>query len=268
MRDLSADWPGIEQRVAAADRVLVMLDFDGTLSPIVERPEDAALSSETRAGLEALTALPDVTVAIVSGRAVSDVRSRVGLGNVIYIGNHGRERLDPGASELVAVRGGPEHLDDLRATLSETFADIPNVQIEDKGWTIAVHYRRVSEGREPEVENRAQALARRFAGVVRLTTGKKVFDYLPADETDKGSAVRQLLAQLGGIEAVVPIYCGDDTTDETAFQALPAEAITVYVGRTPKESAARYRVNDPNAVRDLVNRLVQVRRAHAPNERT
>jgi len=259
MKELFADWPRITERLAKAGGLLLMLDFDGTLSPIGESPEDAAIPAETKAGLEALAALPDVTVAIVSGRTAADVRERVGLSNLIYIGNHGRERLDPGATEPIATTGIPESWDQLRAALVETFAPMPNARIDDKGSTIAVHHRRVAEKRKGEMKRRAYDLAERFEGSVHFTEGKKLFDYFPVDAASKGSAARTLLAQQGGIEAVLSIYCGDDITDEPAFEALPPQTITVYVGLTPGDTAARYRVDDPGAVADLVERLVSAR---------
>ena len=265
MRDLFADWPRIAERLAKARGLLLMLDFDGTLSPIVERPEDAAIPADSKSHLEALAGLPGVMVAVISGRAVTDVRERVGLASLIYIGNHGRERLDPGATKPVATTGVPECWDELRTALAETFASIPNTQIEDKGPTIAVHYRRVAEKRRSEVKRRAYALAERFEGSVHFTEGKKVFDFLPVDAADKGTAARELLAQQGGIEKVLSIYCGDDTTDETAFEALPPHTITVYVGLTPGNSSARYRVDDPGAITELLERLLAARQTHEGN---
>ena len=126
-----------------------------------------------------------------------------------------------------------------------------NARIDDKGSTIAVHHRRVAEKRKGEMKRRAYDLAERFEGSVHFTEGKKVFDYFPVDAASKGSAARTLLAQQGGIEAVLSIYCGDDITDEPAFEALPPQTITVYVGLTPGDTAARYRVDDPGAAASL-----------------
>jgi trehalose 6-phosphate phosphatase len=266
MKELFTDWLRVTERLAKADGLLLMLDFDGTLSPIVESPEDATIPAETKAGLEALAVLPDVTVAIVSGRTVTDVRERVGLSGLIYIGNHGRERLDPGTTEPVATTCIPESWDELRAALVETFAPIPNARIDDKGSTIAVHHRRVADKRKGEMKWRAYDLAERFEGTVHFTEGKKVFDYFPVDAASKGSAACTLLAQQGGIDAVLSMYCGDDITDEPAFEALPPHTITVYVGLTPGKTAARYRVDDPSAIAEMLERLLVARRAGQSEE--
>ena len=261
MKELFADWPRITERLAKAGGLLLMLDFDGTLSPIADRPEDAAIPAETKTGLEALAALPDVAVAVVSRRTATDVRERVGLSSLIYIGNHGRERLDPGATDPIATTCIPESWDKLRAALIETFAPIPNARIDDKGSTIAVHHRRVAEKRKGEMKWRAYDLAERFEGSVHFTEGKKVFDYFPVDAASKGSAACTLLAQHGGIDAVLSIYCGDDITDEPAFEDLPPHTITVYVGSTPGNTAARYRVDDPGAIAEMFERLLAARRS-------
>lgn len=268
MKELFADWPRITERLAKADGLLLMLDFDGTLSPIVESPEDAYISAETKGGLEALAALPDVTIAIVSRRTVTDVRERVGLASLVYIGNHGRERLDPGATKPMAMTCIPESWDELRAALVETFAAIPNARIDDNGSTIAVHHRRVADKRKGEMRWRAYDLAERFEGSVHFTEGKKVYDYFPVDAASKGSAACTLLAQQGGIDAVLSIYCGDDITDEPAFEALPPHTITVYVGLTPGKTAARYRVDDPAAIAEMLARLLAARRAGQVQEDT
>ncbi len=244
-----------------------MLDFDGTLSPIVERPEQALLPAETRRPLAELSTLGAVSVAIVSGRAVADVRQRVGLDGVFYVGNHGREILRPGQSAAAVDCGIAQQMAEVCKVFARELSHFPDVTIENKGVTVALHYRRVPAAQHEAVRRRILRVAGELAGVIEASEGKRVFDVVPLDDVSKGKTVGELLEQYGGIDAVLPVYCGDDTTDESAFRALPPEAITVYVGGAEKVSEARYRLDDPAEVRTFLERILAARRSAAAEGR-
>ncbi len=241
-------------------RPVIFLDYDGTLTPIVERPEAAALGEPMRRVLERLA--ERFPVVVVSGRGRPDVASRVGLPGLTYAGSHGFDIAGPdGRMELQAGREARPAVAaatrELEAELTGP-AGVPGAQIEPKGFTVAVHYRRVAPERLGEV---TAAVDRVVAAHPQLakTHGKKVFELRPAIAWDKGRAVLWLLGALGldGPEAL-PLYVGDDVTDEDAFRALaarPGGGVGILVTEAPRATAADYRVSDPEEVRELLDRL-------------
>lgn len=261
MEHLFTAWPGIEPALRAAPGLLVLLDFDGTLAPLVSHADLAHLPETTKQALTALGEAPTVRVAIVSGRAAANVREKTGLPHLDYIGNHGREHLRPGAAAAERDERTVQAMTRLARALDEDLRDIPGAWVENKGLTLAVHYRQVAAERQAEARNRIQAISGHFAGKIHVGEGKCVFDIVPADGSSKGTAVMALWQEYGGRAAYLPVYCGDDTTDETAFLALPDEALTVVVGGKSKQSAARYRVDDPQQVAELLERLTVIRRS-------
>ena len=195
----------------------VFLDYDGTLTPIVERPEDALLPAETRAAIERLAAL--APVAIVSGRDLADVRRLIGIEGITYAGSHGFDVVLPDGS---AHQRGTEFLPALEAAerdLRARLASVPGAQIEAKTFAIAVHVRRVREELVPDVEAAVAGVAAADPRL-RRTGGKKVFEIRPAVAWDKGKALLWLLDVLELGPGVLPVYVGDDETDEDAFRAV------------------------------------------------
>ncbi len=241
--------------------MLVALDFDGTLAPIVERPEDAALPAGARPVLERLVARPDTDVAIVSGRGLEDVRARVGLAGAFYAGNHGMEIEGPGLERRVpeAVAARPR-VAACAAALRDALDGIDGAQVEDKGATLSVHTRRVADAdAAAEVERRVRAIAGDYPGL-RLTAGKKVLEVRPDIDWDKGRATSFLLGALeaGAGLAVPVVFIGDDRTDEDAFRALGERGDGVLVAPAPPaDTAARAWVESPAGVLDLLRRLAE-----------
>ena len=255
MIHLLEHWTALAGRLTRAERLLLMLDFDGTLAPIVPRPSDARIPDAALPTLRKLQASPRVTLAIVSGRGARDVRALAGLADAHYFGSHGRERIRPGSAE---VESSPAGLSQVRACcqrLADELGDIEGFQVEDKGTAAAAHFRNVDARHWQRVERAVRQAA--ASGSLNVGQGKRVFDITPNDGVDKGTAALGLLGELGGL----PIYFGDDTTDETAFAALPDEAITVYVGPETAKSGARYRVNGPEEVRRALAWLADAVRA-------
>ncbi len=263
MNHLFDHWPDISSRVSEAAQLLVMLDFDGTLSPIVKHPDFATLPPETRTRLIELRAAPGVSLAIISGRSVADLRQRVAVENITYVGNHGRELQKSGVSAPEIDSEVQRRMEEVAGHLTQELSGVPGVYIENKGFTVALHYRQVPEALHPEVQTRAQQIAWRMADVIEMSEGKCVYDLLPSDGANKGKAALALVEEHGGLPKVLPIYCGDDTTDETVFRALPAGSITVYVGDVPGTSAARYQLAGPKEVASLLSRISLLRRSAA-----
>ncbi len=242
---------------ARTRRLAVFLDYDGTLTPIVDRPEAAVLADSTRAAIARLA--ERCPVAVVSGRDLDDVRSRVGLAKLVYAGSHGFDiggppglrRALPQALDAVPALDAAER--ELRAALGA----IDGALVERKRFTIAVHYRLVRESEVAEVERAVDAAVCEHRGL-RKRLGKKVFEVQPDVAWDKGAAVRWLLAalDLDGPDALA-VFLGDDLTDEDAFRALAGRGIGVAVLDAPRPTAATYALRDPDEVRVFLEALAR-----------
>lgn len=244
--------PELLLREAAGRPLALFLDYDGTLTPIVERPEDAVLATPAREALR--RAAERWPVAIVSGRDLEDVRARVGIEGLSYAGCHGFEIAGPrgGRVHAAAAAAAPQ-LGAAADMVAHDTRGIPGVQLERKRFTLAVHYRRAPEARVHDVhEAVARALARHPA--LRMTEGKKVWELQPDVDWDKGRAVLWLMQTLK-LEDALPVYIGDDVTDEDAFRALAGHGVGIAVQETPRPTAARYVLPDPEAVRELLSAL-------------
>ena len=210
-----------------------MLDVDGTLAPIAPTPDGAAIPRATLDILRRLVALPGVTLAFVSGRAAEDTWRMTGVAGAFIAGNHGAELRTPaGVTEVV-----PEMLHHESAVanaarlLARDTAHIRGVLLENKTWTLSVHYRLVDAADVPGLRRRATEVAGELG--LRILEGKKIVELRPAVDINKGTAARTLLARAGVSSASgSALYVGDDRTDEDAFRvlrdAMPG-AVTVRV---------------------------------------
>jgi trehalose 6-phosphate phosphatase len=242
----------------------VFLDYDGTLTPIVARPELATLSPSARAAVEALAAL--CTVAVVSGRDRADVARLVDVDTLIYAGSHGFDISGPDGLRL-EHEGAAACLPDLDAAEQEVrnrLASIDGALLERKRFGIAAHYRNVAERDTGAVESAVDEAVARHPGL-RKTGGKKVFELRPDLDWDKGRAMLWLLSalRLEG-EGTMPIFVGDDRTDEDAFAALAGRGVGIVVGRPDHPTRADYALRDPAEVerwlREMAERLSGRRR--------
>jgi alpha,alpha-trehalase len=260
IRDLPSALQRLREIAAALEgrTPAVFLDYDGTLTPIVDRPEDAILPEEARRAIEHLAAR--CPVAVVSGRDLDDVRALVGVGGISYAGSHGFDILAPGGSRHQKAR---EHLPALEAAETElrpALDAIPGARLERKRFAIALHYREVSGDHAGEVEAAVDRAAARHPEL-RKTGGKKVFELRPAIDWDKGKAVRWLLEVLGldGMD-VLPLYIGDDETDEDAFRAVRNRGLGIVVRGESDErpTAARYQLGRPAEVARFLDELASL----------
>ncbi len=244
----------LEQRIGHRE-VVVFLDYDGTLTPIVSRPEDAVLGDAMR---EALQALADqCPVAILSGRGLQDVRDRVGMEALYYGGSHGFEIAGPDGlhMEQEIARQGLPALEAAEATLRERLGAVQGVQVERKPFSVAIHYRNAADSAVATVEQAVDQALEAHAGL-RRTQGKKIFELQPAVDWDKGRALHWLLDRLGlDHPDVLPIYLGDDITDEDAFRVLEEHGIGIVVGTEARDTHAEYRLDDPDQVQRFFHAL-------------
>lgn len=230
-------------------RPLLAFDFDGTLTPIVARPSDARLSKGVSARLATLAAL--LPVAIVTGRSVEDVRGRLGFEPLFIVGNHGAEDAggDAPAGETSAA------LSRVRARVLDMLPALAaaGVTLEDKGHSLALHYR-LSRTRERALQIIAELLADRDEAL-RVFGGKLVINVVPRLAPDKADAVRSLVHRSG---ASCAIFAGDDVNDEPVFARAPAGWLTIRVGRDDPRSKAQYFLDSPGEMAMLLDRMVSL----------
>jgi len=236
-------------------KAAVFLDYDGTLTPIVSRPELAVLSDPMRQTLKKLATA--CTVAVVSGRNRADVEGLVGLDGLVYAGSHGYDIAGPGGlrKELDEAKALLPVLDDAERELRENLVLVRGALVERKRFSIAVHYRNVDPAQAGEVEATVDAALRGHEGL-RRKGGKKVFELQPDLDWDKGAAVGWLLGELGldGPD-VLPFYLGDDLTDEDAFRALAGRGIGIVIGAPDRSSYAAYGLADTGEVERFLDTL-------------
>jgi alpha,alpha-trehalase len=242
----------------ADKRGAVFLDYDGTLTPIVARPELAVLTDEMRDVLRRLAAVS--TLAIVSGRDRADVARLVGIDALIYAGSHGFDITGPDGlakqnehaiAAVPALQAAGDRLD-------AALGDIDGALVERKAFAIAVHYRQVAEGDVADVRRTVEAVAAEHPEL-RQTGGKMILELRPRVHWDKGSAVLWLLEALGmDGDDVLPIYLGDDDTDEDAFAALAWRGIGILVSDTERPTAAQYMLSDTDAAGRFLHDLLGV----------
>lgn len=218
-------------RRLAGKKLAVFLDYDGTLTPIVDRLEDAIISDSMR---DAVSGLAErCTVCVVSGRDRPVVQKLMGLDNLVVAGSHGFDIWSPdeGTIEHDAGGGFEELLEEVETRLQGESESIAGSSVEPKKASVAIHYRLVAEDERPKVKEIVDGLLRERAEELKVTPGKMVYEIQPKIDWDKGKAVLYLLEALDlDREDVVPMYLGDDHTDEHAFDALAERGIGVFVG--------------------------------------
>jgi trehalose-phosphatase len=244
------------RRETKGKRLAVFLDYDGTMTPIVRKPEDANMSESMRRTVRDLAGR--CTVAVISGRNLSDVKARVGVEGVIYAGSHGFEIAGPKGMHVKSEKGSDflPVLDRAEKMLQEELGRIQGSQVERKKFSIAVHYRQVEQKDLDAVKDAVERVAKEFPDL-RESSGKKIFELQPDIDWNKGKALLWLLEKLDldGPD-VVPLYIGDDTTDEDAFEVLAERGIGIIVRDGPRPTKARYALEDPDQVRTFLEALI------------
>jgi alpha,alpha-trehalase len=242
--------------------VFLFLDFDGTLAPIAEKPQDAVMSCETRDLLAGLSKQCNLKVAVISGRSLADIKRLTAVEGIMYAGNHGMEMEGRDFQFACPLPDQyRDHLKKISDVLHPTLADIEGVVFEDKYYSLCIHYRGVRPERISCLNDRfRQAISAYLRdNSVQLRYGKMVFELRPPLLWDKGRAVLWLLERqktLSPGDDIYPIYIGDDETDEDAFTALKNSGLTVIVGKS-KKSAARCYLRDTADVTQFLRQIAE-----------
>jgi trehalose-phosphatase len=248
-----------ENRLRHSRRTAFFLDFDGTLAPLVNDPAQATLPAATRAVLKNISLLPNVSVAIISGRPLSFLLKKVALPRLTYAGNHGLEiRYANGKKEVhPSARRTRLLMQKIFKNLKQHTRYIPGVFVENKRWSLTFHLRRIPMSQRSMAEHKFNEIVAPFIkqGKIRVTVAKLALEVRPATDCNKGTTALKLLVQTG---KPLPIFFGDDPTDEFAFEVL-RKGITVHVGKGP--TAAHYMIASPvhtaTALLQLISLLPQ-----------
>ncbi|MCL4131565.1 UNVERIFIED_CONTAM: hypothetical protein GTU68_007496 [Idotea baltica] len=240
----------LSKYVTESSNLAILLDYDGTLAPIQLHPDLAVLPPDTKEVLERLANLPDVHLAIISGRSVQNVKSMVAIEGITYAGNHGLQIIHPDGTMFTPSipREYTEKLDVLREKLKE-FCKF-GAWIEDKGAVITYHFIKVEKDNLNKILPAARNAFTECG--IKLNHSHNAYEARPPINWDKGRASIYILRTLFGVDwsdRVSTIFAGDDTTDEDAMQALQGMAVTFRVTSSRSlRTAASYRLPNLNAV--------------------
>ncbi|MCM8779455.1 MAG: trehalose-phosphatase [Candidatus Omnitrophica bacterium] len=257
MKYLFSCWDNLKKDIKNKN-IFLFLDYDGTLTPIADTPDKAVISRKTKGILERLSRIPKFRLAIISGRALSDIKNLVGIEGIIYTGNHGLEI----EGEKIKFRSpvfeySKVIIRKIKNDLSKKISHFKGAFIEDKGLTLSLHYRLMDKNNISSLKNIFNDTIQPYLieKKIRVTMGKKVLEVRPPLKWDKGKVVLWLLAKQRLKDEIFPIYLGDDVTDEDAFFALRGKGLTIFVGK-PKRSYAQYYLRNTQEVLEFLERIL------------
>ena len=260
MEYLFEDWENIRAGIQQANTLFLFLDYDGTLTSIVSRPELAVCPLKVKKYLEELRDVPGVYLAIISGRSVEDVREKVGVSGIIYVGNHGLEIENlAGSYKKILSQERRTELERITQHCQISLKAIPGILFEKKGPILSVHYRNVERRFLAQISLILEEELWPWRDHWELATGKMVLEIRPKMNFSKGGAVREILKYFPS-SGLLTFYVGDDRTDEDAFLAVKGSGISVYVGPGEPPLKADFFVRSPEEVQEFLFRCYRARR--------
>jgi trehalose-phosphatase len=241
--------------ITSARESMLFLDYDGTLSPIVSNPDAAVLVDGAAEALELVSKV--CPVAILSGRDLADISGRVGIPGIWYAGSHGFELTAPDGTYHCndAAEGAVPLLEHAAVELTRRLHEIPGVRIEHKRFAVAVHYREVAPKHVSEIVSATHQLGSQVG--LRVTSGRMLVELRPDLDWDKGTTLRWIRDRVDPSGELLPIYIGDDLTDEDAFDAAQVYGIGIVVGHDEdgdRKTAAHFTLQSPDQVREFIER--------------
>ena len=232
------------------------LDYDGTLTPIVRRPEDAVMSDEMRSVISELAGL--CPLAVISGRDLKDVRSLVNVDDIFYAGSHGFDIAGPAEWHMENQKGREflPVLETAEKEIKDRLKNIPGARVERKKFSIAAHFREVPVDKADLVNKAVDDVLAKHSEL-RKGYGKKVYEMQPDIDWDKGKALLWLLDKLNlDNQDVFPFYLGDDVTDEDAFEILTNRGIGIVISEEKRPSKAKYKLRNPSEVLVFLKKII------------
>ena len=248
MKNAISSWEDIKDHIGERE-IALFIDFDGTLSNIVSSPIEAKILESSQVIIKDLSKA--IKIAVVSGRDRIDVKGKVAIENIFYLGCHGLDMSGPGCFHYRvddAEKYLPE-LEEATQALKDSTSEIKGILIEKKPFATAVHYRMSPEEAEGKVFEISQKILSTYPHL-KIKKGKKVIEFMPKVDWDKGQAIKKLCEILDiNSKSTMPVYIGDDETDEDAFHELHGKGIGIRVdGNANPDTYANYVLNDPSEV--------------------
>lgn len=251
-------WRVLEKKLQTKKPILLCLDFDGTIVPIKPRPQDAILTSNRRLILRKISRCKPLTLGVISGRALRDIREKIKIKGLIYAGNHGLEIayqnqvfIYPRAKKYVPV------ISKIGRELTKALKAYPETTLEKKGLSLSLHYRLLKQERVARLKKTFLQILKPYlaAQKIKLTSGKKVWELRPPIAWDKGRALLWLRQRLSK-KNIFTLYLGDDLTDEDAFCMVnKINGISVLVGRR-KNSQAKYYLKNTQDTQKFLEQIL------------
>ncbi len=266
MRHLFQAWQDFLKDYRAADHMLLLSDFDGTLAIIVGRPEDAILPASVKEKLKELAKKPQTSVGVISGRSIKELKAMVAIEGIYYSGNHGLEIDGPGLKYIhPQAEATRATMKSLAAKLAGALGNISGVIIQEKGLSVSVHYRLAKLEKEADVTRAVKQITASYVAKreIRVYPMKKIWEIRPPVDWDKGKAavfIGEKIKANFKVSRLMTIYLGDDATDEDAFKVLQRpEGWGIYAGTENKTSAAGYYLSSTAEVESLLGRLMDLK---------
>lgn len=254
----------LNRRVSLGCCIFLGLDYDGTLIELVSSPEDGKLPEDLKFVLKTLMTSSKVTPAIISGRSLQNVRDHIGLDNINLVGDHGVE-VDGSLIKFIHPEAEKfrEFLKRLIPNISSVVSQYPSALLEIKPYTLSVHYRLLSTKERKSLLSKLRNFLKPLLDkeLCRKKWGKEILNIIMPFDWDKGHAFTLLVDEMKKkcpCKSIVPIYIGDDITDEDAFRVSRIEGYAVRVGKPKKNTLANYYIDSPDEVKSFLFDLCEL----------